>query len=348
MPFLFKVTKVSLIILAILLLVFFLAVVIFYFWASSGTQSRDKLSEIITFNNSPDPPGTQEIFSVMTCNIGYLSGMTNNQSVKRPEKVFFDKNKEAFLRLLDEVQPDFIGFQEIDFNSKRSHYVNQLRTIAGKSRYKYAAKAINWDKRYLPFPYWPPSMHFGRILSGQAVLSRWPILMAERIVLRKPENTPFYYNTFYLDRLIQVVKIKIGNRGLIILNVHLDAFERETRENQAQRLLNIYRSFKDEYPVLVLGDFNSIPPNAPQKKDFPDEPLADFQKERTIQIFLEEPGLKAAEITTFTFPADNPTRKLDYIFYNHDKIDFLKVFIPNIDSSDHLPVVMEFSLKATD
>jgi endonuclease/exonuclease/phosphatase family metal-dependent hydrolase len=335
----------SLTILAILLFVLFLAFVIFYFWASSGTQPRDKLSEIITYTDTPEPPGTQEIFTVMTYNIGYLSGMTNNQPVKRPDKAFFDKNMETFFQLLEEIQPDVIGVQEIDIHSQRSHYVNQLETIAEKAGYKYAAKAINWDKRYLPFPYWPPSLHFGRVLSGQAVLSRWPILSTERFVLQKPKSKPFYYNTFYLDRLIQVVKIKIGGRNLVLLNAHLDAFDRENRENQAKRLLKIYHSFKDDYPVLLIGDFNSIPPDAPRKKDFPDEPVTDFRNDRTIQFFLENPGLKAADINTFTFPTDSPTRKLDYIFYTHDKIELIKVFVPNLDSSDHLPMVIQFSLK---
>jgi endonuclease/exonuclease/phosphatase family metal-dependent hydrolase len=342
---LFKVLKMSLTIMAILLFVLILTLVIFYYWASSGTQPRDKLSEIITYGSTPEPPQTQEIFTVMTYNIGYLSGMTNNQPVKRPDKTFFDKNMETSLQLLFDTQPDFIGFQEIDFHSKRSHYINQLKTIAEKADYKYAAKAINWDKRYMPFPYWPPSLHFGRVLSGQAVLSRWPILSTERIVLSKPGRKPFYYNAFYLDRLIQVVKIKIGSRNIVILNVHLDAFDRENRENQAKRLLNIYHSFKDDYPVLLMGDFNSIPPDAPQKKDFPDEPVTDFTNDRTIQFFLEDPGLKAADITTFTFPTDSPTRQLDYIFYTHDKIRMIKVSVPNIDSSDHLPIVMQFSFK---
>jgi endonuclease/exonuclease/phosphatase family metal-dependent hydrolase len=335
----------SLTILAILLFVLILAFVIFYYWASSGTQPRDKLSEIVTYADTPGPPKTQGIFTVMTYNTGYLSGMTNNQPVKRPGKVFFEKNMESFLQLLEEIQPDVTGVQEIDFYSKRSHYINQLNTIAEKADYKYAAKAINWDKRYLPFPYWPPSLHFGRVLSGQAVLSRWPILSTERIVLQKPKSTPFYYNAFYLDRLIQVAKIKIGSKDIIILNVHLDAIDRETREDQAKRLLDLYRSYKDDYPVLLMGDFNSIPPDAPRKKDFPDEPVTDFQNDRTIQFFLEDPGLKAVDSTTFTFPTDSPTRKLDYIFYTHDKIRLIKVFVPSIDSSDHLPTVMQFSFK---
>jgi len=44
--------------------------------------------------------------------------------------------------------------------------------------------------------------------------------------------------------------------------------------------------------VLLLGDFNSIPLDAPQKKDFPDEPVTDFTNDKTVQFFLEDPGLE--------------------------------------------------------
>ena len=164
-------------------------------------------------------------------------------------------------------------------------------------------------------------------------------------MLEKPGNSPFYYNALYLDRLVQVVKIQIKERELIILNVHLEAFDRETREKQARKVLEIYHSFKDNYPVLLIGDFNSVPPSAMQKKNFIDEPDADFTADGTIGLFLAEKSLSIAELTTFTFPSQNPTRKLDYIFYNHEKITCIKSWVPEgINSSDHLPLAMEFSL----
>lgn len=325
-----------------------LALVIFYSWASSGTGALPpgKLSEVIVFPGLPEqPPEQREVFTVMTYNIGYLSGMLNNLPVKTTRDVF-EKNMQTTLQLLEKINPDFIGFQEIDFHSRRSFYVNQLQTIAEKDGYKYAAVAINWDKHYVPFPYWPPSVHFGKMLSGQAVLSRWPILSAQRVVLEKPGNRPFYYNALYLDRLIQVVKIKINGKEIILLNVHLEAFDRETREKQAGKVLELYRSFKNDYPVLVIGDFNSIPPDARQKNNFIDEPGMNFTDDNTIGLFLAEKSLNAAEPVTFTFPSDGPTRKLDHIFYNHDKITLIKSWVPKgIDCSDHLPLVMEFSLK---
>ena len=341
-----KKIKMTVMAVGIFIVVLALALVIFYYWASSGALPPGKLSEITVFPGPPaQPPRQGEVFTVMTYNIGYLSGMLNNLPIKTT-KEFFEKNMQTALQLLENVSPDFIGFQEIDFHSRRSFYVDQLQTIAEKTGYKYVAVAVNWDKHYVPFPYWPPSAHFGRVLSGQAVLSRRPILSAQRVVLEKPGSSPFYYNALYLDRLIQVVKIKIKERDIIILNVHLEAFDRETREKQARKLLDIYRSFKDDYPVLVIGDFNCVPPDAARKNNFSDEPGTDFTGDGTIGLFLAEKSLSVAEPVTFTFPSDSPTRKLDHIFYNRERIALIKSWVPGgIDCSDHLPLVMEFSLK---
>lgn len=316
---------------------------IFYFWASSSSLPENKLSEIINHPDPTPPPPASNTFTIMTMNIGYLSGMTNNLPMET-KKELFDTNMNTFLQLLDKIKPDVLAVQEIDFDSKRSFYVNQFQTIAGNTNLKYTALAVNWDKKYVPFPYWPPSVHFGKVVSGQGVLSQWPMASTERVVLLKPMDKPFYYNALYLDRLVQIVKIKIGDVILVVLNVHLEAFDHETREKQAQRVLNIYRGYKDNFPVILLGDFNCIPPDAGQKKSFIDEPDIDFTGDKTIHLFLAEKSLKPAELDTVTFPSDKPTRKLDYIFYNFEKIVLLKTFAPEIDSSDHLPLVMEFSL----
>jgi len=322
------------------------SITIFYFWASSSSLPENKLSEIINYPSPTPLPPAPDTFTIMTFNIGYLSGMTNNRPVKT-EKEFFDTNMKTFLQLLDRVKPDILATQEIDFDSKRSFHVNQPQAIARNTDLKYTAAAINWDKRYIPFPYWPPSVHFGKVVSGQAVLSRWPIVSAERVVLMKPVNKPFYYNALYLDRLVQVVKIEIRGKTLVVLNVHLEAFDNKTREKQAQTVLDIYRRYKDDYPVILLGDFNCLPPDSKQKKGFIDEPDIDFTGDKTIGLFLAEESLKPADLETVTFPSNKPTRKLDYIFYTHEKIVLLKTFAPEIDSSDHLPLVMEFSFIST-
>ena len=281
-----------------------------------------------------------------------MSGLTNNQAVRAEAKLYEENGKKAH-DLLQKLKPDIVGIQEIDFNSKRSYYTDQIDPIRGET-FGWAATAINWDKRYVPFPYWPISVHFGEMLSGQAILSRYPIIETQRWVLEKPAGRPFYYNAFYLDRLAQVAKVTIENRELIIINIHLEAFHMETRKNQAKEVLKIYQSYKD-LPVLLIGDFNSLPPQATIKSDFKDEPEANFNSDTTMLSFLETPGLTEAcpfgdykkdETATFTFPSDEPTRRLDYIFYN-DKLKRVswRVVKEAGSTSDHLPVVMEFQFK---
>lgn len=330
-------------IMALVLISLFLVFALFFFWATTGTTPKEKLAEIITFPVAQKPEPGQETFTIMTYNIGYLSGMSNNLPI-REDKVFFTKNINTFLDRLKETQPDFIAFQEIDYHSHRSYYIDQLSTIAREAGYSHAARAVNWDKRYVPFPYWPPRVHFGRTLSGQAVLSRWPIDWAERRVLVKPSDQPFYYNAFYLDRLMQLVRVTINGRELMIINIHLDAYSQNTRQQQALTVLTAYRSYKESYPVLLLGDFNSTPPEAPVKKGFADEPGTDYTNDGTIEMFLSEADLRPAfpSAEAFTFPTVKPDRKLDYIFYDPRKIKVVEAGIPGIDSSDHLPLFIKF------
>jgi endonuclease/exonuclease/phosphatase family metal-dependent hydrolase len=348
--------KIVSLLLLIILGIALLFSVFFFFWASSGSLPADRLSEIKVYSNSrfSRPLQSKSSFKVMSYNIGYLSGMMNNRLVKA-DIVFFQDNARKFEHLLRKIQPDFIGFQEIDYESYRSYFHNQLDQIAIHSGYRYAAKAINWDRKYVPFPYWPPSIHFRKVISGQAVVSRYPIEMARRIELQPVQHKPFYYRAFYLDRLVQMVRIEINGRQLLIMNVHLEAYEKETREKQAGEVLKIYRSVRDRYPVLLIGDFNCVPPQASQKSGFSDEPDMNFEGRNIISLFLQEESLKEAfldpefllsEAKTFTFPSDMPSRKLDYIFYDHRKISCIKADVLKLDSSDHRPVLMEFSFRS--
>jgi len=319
-------------------------VVVFYFWGSSSNYFEKDYNKTVTFYKNP-PKTDHDTLMVLTYNIGYLSGMTNNLPVERPESLYADNLKNA-ISLFNKLDPDFIGFQEIDFNAERSFSINQFRKIAMGAHYNYGAKAVNWDKKYVPFPYGLPSVNFGQVYSGQAILSKYPIVDNEREVLIKPENNPFYYNAFYLDRVAQIAKIKLNKTDLIIINVHLEAFDVPTREKQAITLLKIYRKYADDYPVLIIGDFNSTPPNASHP----------YEIEETIALILSEPGIKSAisdslylatETQQFTFNSRNPDIKIDYIFYNSARIKEIdaRVVGEANEISDHLPLEMHFVLK---
>ena len=299
----------------------------------------------------------------MAYNIGYLSGMTNNRPVERTPALF-EKNMDAVLTMLRETAPDIVGLQEIDFVAERSYNVHQLDTLGTRAGYHAGAQAVNWDVRYLPFPSNDPAFHFGRLRSGQAVLSRYPMGTHERIELARTSR-PFWNDAFYLDRLAQVTEIALGTDTLVVVNVHLEAFEQATREAQARQVHDLVRSrlwedaptATDTAPdraLLLIGDFNSVPPVArellpPEERDafLGDETFAHLLQDLPLQsAFPDSMYTHAAEATT-TFPADAPTRAIDHIYYTPHHIEAIaaEVLNPPGPPSDHRPVHMRFVLK---
>lgn len=318
--------------------------VLFFFWASSPALDQSEYSKVLEWEKSIQNE-QKDSFKIVSYNLGYLSGMTNNLGVDRSSG-FFENNMNTVVDRFKEYSPDFIAFQEIDYNSKRSFFIDQLEAIGQALSFPYAARQVNWDKNYLPFPYWPIKYQFRSILSGQSILSKYPILSDRREVLQTPE-APFYRKAFYIDRLLQVSEIDINGRTLILMNLHLEAFDQTTRVVQAKKVLGFVRQYAKDYPLILAGDFNSDPVYSDVLNQA-DEP--------TISFFIDADEISSASISKYpiakskvkaTFPSDNPVEKLDYIFYTADKIEMIdyKVLEDFGTASDHLPVMMEFRFK---
>ncbi len=314
-----------------------LALIVFYFWATSGSYPREKYTEIFTYDVE-DISADSDTFSLVSYNIGYLSGLTNQEAIERP-KSLFDHHLDSAIATLGSINPDIIAVQEIDIASNRSYNVNQLAALANALGLPYAGLAITWNKNYVPFPYWPISVHFGKIVSGQALLSRYPIVENERIVLEKVASHQFFYNAVYLDRLAQITQINIDGRSLVIINVHLEAFDNPTRFKQTYAVREIAESYAKDYPVLLVGDFNSAL-NRPK------------EGERSIEVMAESDLFKSAlprEQWTDqpTFPSELAEYKLDYLFYTSISLELkdTRVISEIGTASDHLPLMMTFSFK---
>jgi endonuclease/exonuclease/phosphatase family metal-dependent hydrolase len=321
----------------------FILVIIFYFWAGSSNLPTSQYNQINTYDSSSFSPD-HDTLGIISFNIGYLSGMTNNLPT-RPGLDFFQNNMEEIIRLFRDYSPAFIGFQEIDYHAKRSWFINQMDSIGMNLKVPNGAYVVNWDKRYVPFPYWPIRYHFGKMISGQGLLSHHPIIRNKRIVLPKPDENPFYYNEFYLDRLIQIAEVDVQGTRMILMNVHLEAFDRETREMQADILKDTVIRYIEKYPLLLFGDFNSRPP-------FEEITMND---ETTIRTILSIPGIRMAiskkeylenPSVFYTYSSRDPVEMIDYIFYNNriQAISF-EVLEESGEISDHLPVYFKFKLN---
>lgn len=312
-------------------LIFILAFLAFYLWSSNGssTQKLMLVHQTVEKSNAND-----SAITIMTYNVGYLSGMTNNSASWKDEALTIN-NYHKLVNLLKDETPDLLCFQEIDYHSKRSNWMDLHDSLATRF-YPWSLKAVNWDNNYVPFPYWPPRVHFGRILSGQSIMSIWELKDPHREVLEKVKSNPFYYNAYYLDRLLVSTKVEHPVKEFWLMNIHAEAFDTITRNEQ---LANVYADFKSkssELPVIITGDFNATPESG----------------EPGLQLFLNDTTIGCAAYhpessNYFTFSSGDPEERIDFIFYT--KKDFVELFgrVPNEfgEISDHLPVTAVLKFK---
>ncbi len=323
------------------------AIALFYLWGSAG--SDDEQNYAATIDYGPSATATsKDSFTVVSYNLGYLSGLANNTTTK-PKRAFFKANQAQAIAALKSVNPDIVAFQEIDFGASRSYGVNQAEAIAQALELGAGAIAINWDKNYVPFPYWPPSAHFGKILSGQAVLSRFPILKNSRTVLQKVAGNNFVYNAFYLDRVLQISEIDVNGKTLVVMNVHLEAFDERTRVEQTRFVRSLAEEYAQSNPVILVGDFNSAL-NRGTFTTATGENLGETQFSIKAMIASEslDPVVPQSEWNSrVTFPANSPEYKLDYIFYTPStlKVTDTQVVSAAGEASDHLPLMTTLQFK---
>lgn len=344
-------------VLLILILALLVAFVSFYYWAGMRTLGQDEYASLV---RGTPAEASADTFTVMTYNIGYLSGMTNNRPTEQDE-AFYRANLAAATRMLEAERPDVVAFQEIDLGARRSYDVDQAAALADALGYSARAVAVNWDARYVPFPGMSPGTHFGRMLSGQAVLSRFPIRSHERIVLERPETVeigglgPFsgLAERFYLDRLAQVVLLELP-RPVYLINVHLEAFDRPTRERQARRLAELYRGLSAKHPTILTGDFNALLPYMREHTDLPaherDEMLADRSLETILESGVREAFGDSARPdprAVFTFDSERPYQKIDHLFYSPDAFDVIDARVVDgpEQPSDHRAVVVRLAFR---
>lgn len=322
-----KILKTILILISSILLL----IIGFYLWAQMPTLSTNKYAVITKHNDTKI--NTDSTLRILTYNIGYLSGMTNNLSLRASESLY-SNNMLDLLDNLKSTEPDIIAFQEIDFNSQRSYFVDQNKKIAD-DLFSYSALCVNWDKNYVPFPYWPIEAHFGEILSGQSIVSKFVLSDHKRLKLESVKSNPFYYNAFYLSRLAQIVKVDHPIKPFYIINIHVEAFDKETRRHQLKYILDIVDEKSKSYPVILLGDFNSDP----------------FYDNTAMDMFFDNDKLGCTALNKdkllLSYPSNTPIERLDYLFYTKKDFSCIEadVLIQYGEISDHLPLfsVLKFN-----
>lgn len=325
------------------------------FWAGGHRlTARDYETQTVTVNTAHPVSSTDAGFVALTYNIGYASGLANNTAAN-PARETYESNLEAIAGVLRSSQADIAALQEVDFDCRRSHSIDQAAYVAERAAFPFCVRAYDWSARYVPFPYWPPRAQFGSMEAGQVVFTKYAVEPQKRIAFIKPQERNFLYRRFYPDRIVQVLELDVAGRDLVVFNVHLEAWQKGTRERQARAVADLARQYMDR-PLLVAGDFNATFPWATRNPDILRYHASkDPAHERSVATLLEA-GLKPAvsreaagggrENEFYSFRSAWPHITLDHLFYN-DRLDCVeaRVLQDTPPASDHYPVVATFRFR---
>ena len=149
---------------------------------------------------------------------------------------------------------------------------------------------------------------------GMALLSKYPIRSIKNHRLPIASDIPGETRAF-LTAEIKISKQKKWLTGV----AHLDYRDANSRKKQAEQIISIFE--QSALPGILVGDLNAMPTQdeiAPVLFSFQDTQPDD----------------------SFTFPATQPARKIDYILIRQSHpVRVLKREVIPVSYSDHLPVI---------
>ncbi len=336
-----------------------------------GTQLAE--DDVLYYEASTlTPANPKDTLTLMTWNIKFGGGRIDfffdcwgDRVTMTEEEVL--THLEGLARKIRQVDPDVLFLQEVDIDSKRSAYVDQVEYLLNHTDLNYAVFASQWKASYVP------SDGIGKINSGNVTLSKYPLENAVRIGLPLIQEQSAVVRYFYLKRNILETEVQVGDRSLRLLNTHLSAFDQDgTKKKQLDQLVDTLISRDNSTINFVLGgDFNLLPPNTLKVKDFPDsiceeefeaddftasitwiEPLFLFHPEFDIEDYQFDNG------PYFTHTTNHPdrgafwNRKLDYLFTNGRFIPGSNIThqdehtgMNTMMLSDHCPVSVQFLVE---
>lgn len=242
--------------------------------------------------------GRRRSFRVVTYNVHKCRGLDRRVSPRR------------IVRVLEAIDADIIGLQEVVSLRGRKREDDQVRLIADELGYECE---------------FGPVRTYRAGLYGNATLSRLPIRAVRTYDISLQERE----RRGCLRTDIEVFPGFI----LHVYNVHLGTDLAE-RERQADKLLGVEvlkrRSLRG--PRIMLGDFND---------------WTQGLTTRLLSAHFSGEDIRTRLGTTRTYPGVLPLLYLDHIFYDSAlRLESVRLFRSRatLIASDHLPIVADFSI----
>lgn len=192
------------------------------------------------------------------------------------------RSEERIAAVIASFQPDIVGLQELDLGRKRSGGVDQAGVIAG---------LLGFDRLF------HPAMRCADEHYGDAILSRWPL--TRRRMAGLPSQKAFLFRE---NRAALWVEIQTPQGMVQVINTHFGVGAGE-RTDQAQALAGPEwaGAVPAGEPLIVMGDFNSLPGS---------------RAWRILTETLRDASRVGGRRNLPTFPTFSPFLTLDYFFVN--------------------------------
>ena len=243
-------------------------------------DARMYRAKVITYAPVPS------VLKIMTWNIKFGGARIDFFFDGWGDEVLMDEsvvigNTQNIANYINEVDPDIILLQELDIDSKRSAYVDQMQFLLDATELNYGAYASQWKADFVP------SDGLGRMNSGNAIMSKWRITDAVRIALPLIDQDGLT-QYFYLRRNILKTKIVIHEETIDELLLGSNNFVQRTHYfiEQPTELYELYDDNDGiegvDYPLgwkdnaIKLDDYNGkwmLSPNGCNLLPDPNEEL---------------------------------------------------------------------------
>lgn len=357
-----SISKMKLLVLLLLPIALFgLYVVAMLIFGTLTNYKPEQIIELKTINPTTETIDSEKEISFLLWNIGY-AGLGKDADffydggkMVRSKRAWVDSNIKGVKELLKEHKStvDFFLFQEVDFNSKRSYFINQFEEFTNTLENYSATFATNYKVKFVPMPLTSISP-MGKVHSGVASYSKFKT--TESIRYQFPGSFSWPTSVFMLDRcaLLQRTPLKNG-KELVVLNSHNSAYDDGSLKKAEMEFLQ--KLLLDEYAkgnyVIVGSDWNQCPPGF-EYNTFSKESADDYFQSNIADDFLPE-GWQ------WVYDANVPTNRKLAASYVPGKtfvtlIDFYLVS-PNIEVvsvegidqnfkySDHQPIKLSIKLN---
>lgn len=341
----------------LLLFVLFVVVVFFIIMTLFEYNPRTVSKADVYGHGLALPPLTDE-FSFLTWNIGYaglgreMDFFYDGGKKVIPEKKLSEKYLEGIKKAVHSFDTlDFLLIQEIDIQSHRAHYINELDALAAELPQFYYVFGMNYNSWFVPVPLYQP---MGFVKSGISSFSRYRPDSVSMVPFGS--KYPWPQGLVQLKRCFLMMTILLGNgKELVVINTHNSAYDStgELRKNELQILSRyLLAEYEKGNYVVAGGDWNSNPEGFRTQSIISgdlttslDVPVTSsffhgwhfvFDSLRPSNRFVNEPYRKGKTRTT----------TIDFFVVSPNvEIQLVQTVRMGFKYSDHEPVIMKVKLK---